>query len=288
MQYLIPSKDGKNLQYDLLATKDFLQRNFQVPLISSRVPYHCYWFGKFTKRHFVSVMSCLRTQSLPNIYLWLDVENGYHENLRTSWINRLRDAGVIIKSYRPDEMAENTPLQDQPILKTLNLPLRADCCRYLLLHKIGGVYFDLDVIFIRDMQPILHLNFVYELSHFKDGNNAIMRMTKQSNDTLRVLNTVKNLGLKMHNCREVFASQYYFEHLFCLPSTFFDPVWLSADHKAQLSPLHVISTFDEFFSSKRNPNKPFFPFCFAYDYNGRWKQKIKKGSWFDYFVNLTF
>jgi hypothetical protein len=285
MQLLSSLDTFDNFQYDLIHAKHFLKHNFQVSRIHSSVPYHCYWYGNFNQRHFVSVMSCIKTQSNAKVHLWLDIQNGYHENCNTVWLSRLREQGVVVRSYSPTEMSVGTPLEGQEILTTKNLPLRADCCRYLILHKIGGVYFDLDVVFIRDMKNIIHLNFVYEWSNLRDGNNAIMNMTKNSADTLQILNSVKNIGLNMVNCRQVFSHKVHFENLFCLPSTFFDPVWLCVDNKVQPSHIHTIETFDEFFSKKRQDDREFFPFCFAYHYHGRWNKNIEKGSWFDYYIH---
>ena len=66
-----------------------------------------------------------------------------------------------MKKYIPDELAKNTLLENHRVLnQTKFLKFRSDIARILFLHKHGGLYYDLDMILLKNLRPLLNGNFV--------------------------------------------------------------------------------------------------------------------------------
>jgi hypothetical protein len=62
-----------------------------------------------------------------------------------------------------------------------NFWLGGDLFRLLTLYKYGGVYGDCDLVFLRDLAPLLEQEFMYQWGTELDKiNGAVMRMFKES------------------------------------------------------------------------------------------------------------
>ena len=270
------------------ACKSFLEKNFRRDTCGERmVWYHCFWHGTFGALQAASVRSCVRTQKKAKVCIWLECDDFNREKRENA---ALRSVIPFAKCARFDmhHFAKGTELQGAKVLDDVkNLTLRSDRARYLILLKNGGVYFDLDVIFIRDLSPLLHLEWVYEWSRTGDGNNAIMRLKAGSADARTVVRRTSQLGAKMKSARSVFSKHCKdFKCLWLLPCEFFDPLWPMVDgHSKENTENYCIKSFDEFFTKKKKQGDAFFETCFAYHWHGRWTKKIKAGSWAHHFVH---
>lgn len=280
MQRLVHSSD---IYFDLDMTQKYLKENFLLSCIKHNITFHAYWHGTFKQKQFDSVASFLVHHK--DIYLWLDVQNGYANWKQNDLLELLANKyNVRISLYDPKTMIRNTPLRNSSLPSKATLPLRSDYARYLILYKFGGVYFDLDVMCLKSLTPLLHFEFVYQWSMTKDGNNATMHMFKHSKTAKYVLQKCARLGNSMEHARDIFQDEDpNLSELMNLPSQLFDPLWIYYDRKSWTRPADLsLSSFDDFFKEKKTED--FFQHCFAYHWHGRWDANIHANSWYQTLV----
>lgn len=285
------------------SAQQYLKNHYQIPVIQGQelIVYHCYWYGRVNWRHITSISSCLATQEGRfEIWLWFDIDSdGWRRIPR-----KLMQLSPKVKCLKYDwkRLAVETPLANvtanshKYMFDLSNLPLRADCARYLILYKYGGVYFDLDFIFLKCLRPLCHMEFTYKWSHMREGNNALFRLFALSKTGLEILESTRKLKASMINARNIFQ-MHSLPELYCLPCTWFDPLWLLVDKAEQREKVHQItrlSNFDEFITksqkSKRRVKRyqgdtkkvienEFFPGLFGYHWHGRWSTAAHGDSW---------
>lgn len=54
------------------------------------------------------------------------------------------------------------------------MPARADAFRLLITYKYGGLYFDLDVLFLKDFSDLLENSFCYQWEKQPYANTAVL------------------------------------------------------------------------------------------------------------------
>ena len=105
------------------------------------------------------VKSYLATQNLDKteMIIWSD-----YDISDNSLIQPYKDL-VSFKVYDAEEEAVGTPLENSPKLKMKDSKyyLQSDLARILFLYKYGGVWADMDIIFLRDFKPILDQEYMY-------------------------------------------------------------------------------------------------------------------------------
>ena len=69
-----------------------------------------------------------------------------------------------LRVWRPGVEAHGTPLQNMKhvLARDSKHWLQSDLLRILVLYKYGGVWADMDVVFIRDFKPILDQEYMYQ------------------------------------------------------------------------------------------------------------------------------
>jgi WD repeat and SOF domain-containing protein 1 len=112
------------------------------------------------------------------------------------------------------------------------LPPRAlfsDVARFLILHKFGGIYIDVDTLLLRDLQPLFAHEFAYRWSILDAFNTGILRLFAQSNVSSIIINRAR----QSKSPYEFFPSSIHKYSLpgsfYRLPSALFDPIWLAVD-----------------------------------------------------------
>lgn len=252
------------------------------PKDNEEIIFHVYWYGKITRKQILCIKSYLATQNLERtkLWVWLD-EDTYHsekENITTH-------KNILVKKYAPNYESENTPLQHKDYVnQTKYLKFRSDLARLIFLYKYGGLYYDLDMILLKDLMPILDLEFCYQWSVEPKGNNGILRLKKQSlickyimdKYILELKKRSFFLGFNIH----IFNSS---NNILCLPCVFFDPVWVLEDTKTT-SKYSKLDRFDNFFKTTKEQVdiKNFFGgLIYAYHWHSRNDSVIEKDSYFE-------
>ena len=245
---------------------------------NEKVIFHCYWFGVFGRLQAASIASLAATQVsyVYEIWLWLD-EEMRAANTNNQWLDNLPKE-VKIKYYTPS-MVKSIPSFRRILYlfeETKNLAFRGDGFRLWALHEFGGFYFDLDVMFLRDMgQLIRGPEFVYAWERQKYANNTIIYFRKNSWLNAYIVRKVR----RIHSTQPWAVFGYNdkkLRHLQLLNASTFDPLWGNDVSE------YPIQSFEEFF------NKPvmvesmdeIFPYSYAYHWHNNWKAEIAENSLF--------
>lgn len=261
--------------------------NFYMPTDEITL-YHVYWYGTIGRHEICSILSYLYSQDLSSteLWVWLDKhtydlsKNGIpkHENIK-------------VKKYDPTNEATGTPFVDYQYLdQTTSIKFRSDIFRVLVLYNYGGVYFDLDMLLLKDLKPLLGLEFCYSWADLKGGNNGILRLKQHSPLCIQIMdkyrNTVSPFGLEGRRFFLGYNYKYIFTEdidLTCLPCVLFDPVWILFDRKTK-SIYSALANFDDFFKSTDEDIDNFFDGkIYAYHIHSRNNMAVEENSYFEKF-----
>lgn len=273
--------------YDYNMPKSNCESNIE-PIIA-----HAYWQGNIGDKQLFSIKSFLCTQQMQyfKIWLWLD-KNSYEltkHNKELQDLASIYPEKLIIKYWDLEEEIKNTPAEKFKsffYLKGRPLPAISDDFRLLSLYKYGGLYFDLDIMFCKDIIPlIMHGEFIYAWEKQPYANSAILFLNKKSWNSEYIL---KKIG--KHKSSQPWAIFKYkdknLKHLTVYPCYMFDPLWNGFTHGMPIQ--HFEDFFKEFnndFVKDANINsyKDFFKGIYAYHWHNQWKSSTSKNSYFGLF-----
>jgi hypothetical protein len=266
-----------------------------APSSANPILFHCYWSGPLTHHHELSLKSLLVTQSPPfEVWLWMPPESlDLNRSVIDAWSNT---PAVKFRAYVPEEEGRGTIFEghidllrdeaptsrfeaDQQISQRKQKPRAvADGLRLLVLGNYGGVYFDLDTLFLKDLRPLCSAEFCYQWSNHSYANNAVSHFNAGS----PALNALAERALSMGVCHP--AAILAFSELgdlgpdiMVLPSFTFDPVWIAHDTRVPIN--DYCNSINAFFMAERPVNlASFFPAAYAYHWHNRWKLPFKPGT----------
>jgi hypothetical protein len=260
--------------------------------------YHFYWRGKFSLKQGFAVKSFLATQELKSAepWLWLDGEDGYAENTDHPSLRPLLPF-IRLKRFDLELESRDTPLEGRPELYAgLRPAARSDFFRVVVLYKYGGIYFDMDMMFLRDLRALLRNGlfqdeFCYQWSsHMPHGNSAVLRL-RQRSETAAALLARCAAGGTCHPKHAFGFAENRDLDLLVLPCTFFDPLWPHYDRKDRYgaAPFNRFADFFRRFGFwfRRRPGiqsyRDFFPGAFTYHWHNCWDAKEHPSSYFGFF-----
>jgi hypothetical protein len=190
---------------------------------------------------------------------------------------------IEIKCYDVYAEIKGTPFENMEKLhfsQYADLPMRADTFRAIVLYKYGGIYFDLDMFFLRDISGLCKQDFFYYWEKQPFGNNALLFLNSNSNrmkfaSTITSLNTFCPWVVYNYDNPNLSGFMVY-------PCTFFDPIWMITSKDKYDYP---IFEFKDFFTNQCTVSsyKDFFPGAYAFHWHNRWDLAIVPGSFFDVF-----
>lgn len=109
----------------------------------------------------------------------------------------------------------------------------SDKVRFILCHRYGGIYLDVDVLFLRDWEELWGWRgaFAYRWSRLDRYNTAVLRLHRQSALGTLLLRTAYRNGMDFHPARITrYVKDAQMEELFVMaPTALFDPAWLDAE-----------------------------------------------------------
>jgi WD repeat and SOF domain-containing protein 1 len=195
----------------------------------------------------------------------------------------------------------------------------SDAVRFFVLFKYGGIYTDGDVLLLRSMQPLAHLDFLYEWSFVRGGTNtAVFGLRRRSRFAGAVIQHALRQSLHVNGTNgqltfdvRVFSSLFHplsvlkrvsaeaREGVHTLPSILFDPVWLPLDanatkkhHPNNHAVLHCVRAWaDVFVAPPAHLTLPasareFFRGAFAHHWHNNWGQPLEPRSMMGQWVAL--
>lgn len=149
--------------------------------------FHVYWYGKLNNKNITCINSYVKTQNLnkTKLIVWIDKDYYIEENLKKIPIHK----NIIIKEYNDMELSKNTPFENKNfVYQKKFLKFRSDIARILFLYHYGGLYFDFDIILLKNFENLLGTEFCYNWSNlYKNGNNGLIRFYKKSDELLKLM-----------------------------------------------------------------------------------------------------
>jgi hypothetical protein len=257
----------------------------------NQILYHCYWYGNIGTKQAFSIKSFLCTQDLDRckLILWLDISNGFHDYKRNPLLNAILHY-IDVRPYDPLQEVKDTPWEDHKYIpdEHQDLVKRCDAFRFLILYKYGGLYFDLDVMFLKDLGELLTSEFCYAWEKQPYANSAILNLKKQS-DISHYLLQKSTLTNNPSPWKIFLYADFLLKDLYVLPCAFFDPVWQGISiEKAPFNDFSgFFQKFDNRFYNRHNITsyKCFFPGCYAYHWHNQWNSAEYENSFFGIFSN---
>lgn len=240
--------------------------------------YHTFWSSKtnrFSENELAILRSFIATQSPGSIiYLWISSND---KHALEKWIHSDRIQVRIINN----ELIENTPLTEFSWLSQHQE--QHNLLRLVTLYKFGGVWFDLNVLFVRDMSPLLSQEWVSQSNcldksiskgsflHFFKSSPYLCEMMAEANQQLKGQGQLKSLGPDLY--ARVFSRllKHKIQTWTMLP-------WCYTDPSQCLKSNSLPSAFDHGDFDKNKLSK-----VFAYSWHKSWN--ASPGSIFKYLVN---
>ena len=260
--------------------------------LNTLTTYHCYWYGEIGRKQVFSLKTFLCTQDLHRckVILWLDIFDGYENYILNPYLQEILPF-IEVRLYDPFDEVKNTPWADNVDLAIQDtsytgLVKRADAFRYLTLYNYGGVYFDLDVMFLKDLSDLLNIEFCYAWENQPYANSAVFNLFRCSKiATYLMAKCIENLIVSPW---DVFKYEdLKLSNLYVLPCAFFDPIWQGLGNGK-----YPISNFHDFFrpfdtdyknSLGIQSYKAFFPGCYCYHWHNEWKTPEFENSFYGFF-----
>ena len=162
--------------------KEFYLRSLEyaktLPTQDSQLDFHLFWKvpREFGRKQLAVLVSILVHHKNPKIHLWSNVDLSQKIVLE----------GITFHIWNYEEEKKNTILENLTFESDDLCYLEGDLFRLLVLYKYGGFYLDMDVLVLRDMSPLNHLEFLYQwgtsiiVNNNTAMNGAIMRFHKAS------------------------------------------------------------------------------------------------------------
>ena len=234
------------------------------------------------------IKSFLATQNLKHssLIIWSDYSIEDNELIQPykDW--------VTLKVYNAREEAIGTPMEHEYAMLDASdskYYLKSDLFRLMMLHKYGGVWADMDIVFLRDFKPILDQEYMYQWGGDTDFASlgacaTVLAMKKESEFSHRMLDVVKTmpaLGDTTVWGKDTFAKLWrLWPHFTIFPSTFFNTEWLISKVDRQLS--EDVEN-DWFYNEKDTAKDHLFLDAFAWHWHNSSKKTfpIEDGSKFD-------
>jgi len=268
---------------------DLVQEGLSTPDATVKL-FHCYWYGEIGRKQVFSIKSFLCTQNLEKckVILWLDVNNGYSNYKNNPLMHEILKF-IEVKCYDPISEASNTPWEKYTELPDdrYDLVQRADAFRFLILYKYGGTYFDLDIMFLKDLNHLLEPEFCYAWKNEPYANTAIFNLNQKSAIARYLLQKAVQQGVASP-WRIFWYADQHLKDLYVLPCAFFDPVWQGL-RQNELYPFtdfySFFRPFDKDYRNKLNIStyQQFFPGCYAYHWHNQWNAAESENSFFGLF-----
>jgi hypothetical protein len=171
--------------YDFAATI----KSKPQPVSKEKIVYHAYWRSDLAPvgpKQLATLRSFFATQNPNNtvLYLWSNGDLSVSPIIKE--IKTYVGSRLETKIYSPHELATGSPMEGSSHLdfKDNSGYLDGDLIRLLAIYRYGGMWFDMDSLFIRDMAPLLEHEWLSQWDCFLPNgfpfNGAFMRFHKKS------------------------------------------------------------------------------------------------------------
>jgi hypothetical protein len=293
MRFLADERLYAETDYCLASLRTQTQQDTRV---ESRRPWraHLYWHGAIGRKQALTIASFLAAHDpgATELWLWLDAGDTYDDHDRSPWLAPLVP-WLRVQPFDAKRAAAGTPLDGRPDLyEPLPAVRRSNYVRSVVLFRHGGLYADMDLLFLRDCSPLMQAparpEFCYRWSARQPYANSAVLALEPGSDTARAL---LERCRQRHSCRPRDVLRFDTEpalDLLVLPCAYFDPLWPVRDGHDSTSRV-PFRAFDDFFRpfGWRVPRpaalptiETFFPGAFAYHWHNGWNLREHEHSFF--------
>jgi len=195
-----------------------------------------------TDKELECIKSFLATQNLEKckLVLWSDYD--INDNPLIQPYKKYLD----LRLWDVEKEAEGTILEDLPHLKAKDdkYYFQSDLLRILVLHKYGGVWVDMDIIFLRNFKPLLDQEYMYQWGSAIDFANqgacaAVLSGFKGSEFTTKLMQEIVKSEPTPDSTiwgKALFASLWRkWPNFTIFPSPFFNTEWLISKKSVKLN-----------------------------------------------------
>jgi hypothetical protein len=181
------------------------------------------------------IKSCLATQNLDNVrpIIWSDY------NIEDNDFIQPYKEYLDLRVYDPVEEARGTILENNRVWITSDISdrnhyMKSGILRFLVTHKYGGIWADMDMVFLRDLKPILDQEWAYMWGSETDFKGfgpcaAMMNIHKDSHHSRICMEEILNTHVVPDSTvldHMLLARVYSRRPFDVFPSTFFNTEWL--------------------------------------------------------------
>lgn len=281
----INEESHESLYYNVEECVDFCK---SIPNTTYNEPteYHIFWnVGlPFERKQTLPIKSYLCTQNLKSTKLnvWSNIDLTKNEFLKPFL------PYIDFKIWYPIKESKNTPLEGKFDLLRVNDGLNwaaGDLFRILALYNYGGVYVDVDVVFLRDFAPLLSQEFMYKWSFQKEMiNGAIMRLFKESKLGLDLLTTMAKYPARPGTTAwstDLYQMVRRFNKDWTIfPSGFFNTEWqIKLSDAEKIDPKNAeLIKFIRYPFKKTKLSQELYEGVFSWHWHNNWSEVIEEGS----------
>ncbi|MDQ2104061.1 glycosyltransferase [Azospirillum isscasi] len=232
--------------------------------------FHGYWNGTLNEKHLISVKSC---------YLF-NVRGG--KNKIVIWTQNCDDNAYLdeirqyaeVRAFSERDECRGTFLDGHEFGRSIDASFYSDIVRYILLYKYGGVWFDLDCLFLRSVIPLLNqfpgkiLAYRWEQQNYPNGA-IYVSPTPLSETMKRNIEFIqkRGCGWGFQQAGLVYDTPM---DILVLPCPWFDAGWID----------NPVLHFNGFM--KASPVEydldTFFPGAFCFHWHNKWFDAIEPAS----------
>jgi hypothetical protein len=232
--------------------------------------------------------SYLATQNLDKtkLIIWSDYDISDHPEVQAYKNLECLDFRI----YDPYEEAKGTPVEGvgQLAANDTKYYLKSDFLRILAGYKYGGVWIDMDIVFLRDFKPILDQEYMYqwggETDFASEGACAtVLSLFRESEFAKELLAEVMKMPVIPDSTiwgKDMFAQLWRRYPKFTIfPATFFNTEWLISKVSAEERDAVKWGWFE---NKVQNPDHLFLEaFAWHWHNSSNKNKKVVEGSKFD-------
>jgi hypothetical protein len=283
MKLLIPRKQLPNHFQTVINFSNKLSDKYADSTYDGPIFFHCYWCGTLNDKHLSSILSCYYFNCFGKtnrtIILWLDKNvNVFSQNNIIYDIIKYATVKYFDLDFEIKQTHLCTLLHNGINVHYNSFPFYSDFIRYILLYNYGGIWFDLDILFLKSIEPILleygtQQIMVYEWEEQNYPNNAIIIIIQPKSTTLfTIIQFIinRNQGWGFQNAQLTYDLPLDF---LVLPCEWFDPGWV--DNPLNINFIHFFKPSDKLWDFDT-----FFPGAFCFHWHNKWNDYIDPSSIF--------
>ena len=246
---------------------------------NKNVLFHCYWSGNLIEKHYYSIKSCyffnVSKKENRKIILW--VEN----NEPNEYNDKIKEYAEI----RPIDLKKEhkgTFMEYQSYYFNSEPRYYSDLVRMTLLYNYGGCWFDLDVLFIRNIDPLFVIYeyeiICYQWEHQNYPNGALYISLQPKSDKMKYNMEYiikRNRGWGFQEAELTYDLPL---DMYVLPCSWFDGGWIS-------NPYNIDFNIFKNTTEKYTFNN-FFQGAFCFHWHNQCNTPIEENSIFRQLSNL--